>query len=99
MGIVAPLRSRFTALLTARFLGGGVGRGQGVTGGSAGFALSAKELLLAQTQFGFEFSVLSFEFSNALFGLFVHGLPVGGAAKGLETLGQMRANRTRALSS
>jgi hypothetical protein len=45
---------------------------------------------------GLEFGVVLLEFGNAQFGLVVHGLPVGGAAKRLKVLGEVRTNRTRA---
>jgi len=95
--VIAALRSGLARLLPARLLGGR-GCGQGIAGGGARLALLPEELLFAKAQFGFEFGVALFEFGDALLGLLVHRLPVGGTAERLEAFGQMRTNRARALS-
>jgi hypothetical protein len=98
VGIVAAAGPRPTGLLAAppgvRARGP---KGRRAGGRDAGFALAAEELLLAETQLGFECGDALLEGGFALDGAVVHRLPVTGLPPGLELHGEARANRTGAL--
>ncbi len=98
MGVIASWGSGLAALLSYGF-GGGAGWSGGARrrGTGRGLALFAEELLFAAAKLSFEFGDSLLEFGQTQFGFGVHGLPVGGPAKGLEAFGQMRADRTRPL--
>jgi hypothetical protein len=93
--VIAALWSRLAGLLTARFLGRALACSVGFAGSGAGFAAGAKELLLAEAELGAQGLVLGTEFHLTGECQFVHALPVGGLAEGLELLGKARTDRAR----
>ena len=100
VGIIAPLGTRPTALLTsvtARRRRAGVRRRDRRFGRGAGLGLSAEELLLAEAQERLKPVDLGFELRLAFEGSAMHTLPIGGLPPGLELLLQAWTNRAGAV--